>query len=411
MFTIVALIFQKALVCTVGGIRIGIFDVTSILLILRYLYTVKFKFLIDKIGKMAFTVWGAFFLISLLSGIFLNGYEIKIYGEYYGIFQIDSYYVKIDTSLLIVLGRLLLYIFVFVIIYNWFKDKESNDIEYFVVKTINISLIIITVVGVMQLANYYGLIDFSFVLEIVHDINSGGSAYYENYDRLYSCFAEPSYCAPWLNAVFWFLVCFKSRVNNKLRYLIMLIVFIEYLLCRSFTGYIAFVLMSLYWGYTNKGKKIFYLYLLVILFGIVVFIYSPLGSQIGKLVIEKSESTSGLARVAFIQDCYRVFFDTNFWGVGYMQIKSMTLISGLLAQVGIIGTMTFIIFIYNLLKIKTQSNIEKAVKIFFLATIVGGEVSCSGLHWLVEFWFGLYLYAMTSGYINHKIKRLKIREV
>ena len=96
-------------------------------------------------------------------------------------------------------------------------------------------------------------------------------------------------------------------------------------------------------------------------------------------------------------DCYRVFKETNFFGVGYMQIKSMTLISGLLAQVGVIGTIVFAVMIVRLLQRKIKNNVQVVAKMFFIASVIGGEISCSGLHWLAPFWFGLFLFALADG--------------
>lgn len=148
--------------------------------------------------------------------------------------------------------------------------------------------------------------------------------------------------------------------------------------------------------YSNKSKKSFVLSLVIVCMAFLAYIATPIGNTISAFIGDKINSTSGLSRFAYIVDCYRVFTETYLMGVGYMKIKCMTLISGLLAQVGIIGTVSFIWIVFKKLSRKNYTNAQNVTKVFLIATLVGGEISCSGLAYLAPFWYGLLLFAMTN---------------
>lgn len=129
---------------------------------------------------------------------------------------------------------------------------------------------------------------------------------------------------------------------------------------------------------------------------ILLYISTPIGNTISAIIGDKINSTSGLSRFAYIIDCYRVFTETYLMGVGYMKIKCMTLISGLLAKVGIIGTVSFIWIVFKKMSRNNYTNAQNVTKAFLIATLVGEEISCSGLIYLAPFWYGLLLFAMTN---------------
>ena len=397
MLTVISILFQNALFVSIGSARISIFEISALILILRYYVLRRERILLNKSAKQDMIVILLFFVITIIDCIIFNGYEIQLYTEYLGLHKIGVDKLSFDISTIIVLIRFAFYWIIFEIITNYVKhvDYKMNDKN--VISTIRVSVYIVCVLGVVQVLTSRGYINADFIMSIIHDKNMGAaSAYYSNYTRLFSTFAEPSYCAPWMNAAIWALVYCKKDINTIERNSLISVLLVEFVLSASSAGFLSMVLMFLYYMYSNKSKKSFVLSLVIVCMAFFAYIATPIGNTISAFIGDKINSTSGLSRFAYIVDCYRVFTETYLMGVGYMKIKCMTLISGLLAQVGIIGTVSFIWIVFKKLSRKNYTNAQNVTKVFLIATLVGGEISCSGLAYLAPFWYGLLLFAMTN---------------
>ena len=259
--TITSVIFQKVLLFTAGGVRITIFDISAIVLTLRWLIISKGKIQLLRVDKLVVLVFAVFFTQSMISGIVFNGYGIKLYDEWYGLYQSGTYYLTIDASLIIVLIRLLLYCLVYLAISSYARQNTEQSNEKCILEIIKVSVYAVLAIGAIQLLNYYEVANFDWIMRVIHDPNQGGSAYYLNYNRMYSCFSEPSYCAPWLNAAFWSLMYYKKESKERI---LLGLLLVGFLLSASFTGYIAFVVMYLIFVFQHKTKKAFCVNLVLI---------------------------------------------------------------------------------------------------------------------------------------------------
>lgn len=412
LLTVTSIIFQNALFICVGSIRISIFEISALILIMRYILLSHQKILLNKDSISVLLLILTFFFITILSGIIFNGYEIRLYSEYLGLYQIGTEKLSLDLSTLIVLIRFALYWIVYEIISNYVKKSDNKANDRNMINTLRISIYIVCIIGIIQVLTSRGYINGNLLMTVIHDKNMGAaSAYYSNYIRLFSSFAEPSYCAPWINAAIWALVYCKNEFNIMERNFLLLLLFVEFVLSASLTGVLAMAVMFLYYMYTNIKKRYFVLALVIVCVGIFIIIATPIGDSVSTFIDEKANSTSGLSRVAYISDCYRVFFETYLLGVGYMKIKSMTLLSSLFAQVGFIGASMFVWVLIKVLSRKNYTNAQKVTKVFFVATLIGGEISCSGLAYLAPFWYGLLLYAMTNygslSIVNQNMRGIK----
>lgn len=412
MLTVISTIFQNALFISIGSARVSIFEVSAIMLIFRYCVLVRRTNLFSsKNPKQELIVIFLFFLITIIDGIVYGGYEIKLYSEYLGLYQTGVEIVSINISTFIVLIRFALYWIIYDIITDYVSCSDYKINDKNAIKTLKVSIYIVCIVGIFQILTSRGYIDGSFVMSIIHDKNMGAaSAYYSNYIRLFSTFAEPSYCAPWMNAAIWALIYCDKYISVTEKRILIIILCMEFVLSLSYSGFLSMAVMILYYIYNNKSKKSFVLSVIILCTLCVLYIATPVGNTISGIIGEKVNSTSGLSRLAYIADCYRVFFETHCMGVGYMKIKSMTLLSGLFAQVGILGTISFVWLIIKKMSRRNITNSQNVTKIFLVAVLIGGEASCSGLAYLAPFWYGLLLFAMTN-YVHRDPARYEIGSV
>ena len=116
----------------------------------------------------------------------------------------------------------------------------------------------------------------------------------------------------------------------------------------------------------------------------------------------KLSSASGVTRLSYSEQCYSIFFQTFGFGLGFNQVQSMTLIGGLLAQVGLIGSLLFGAMLYKTYQNRSQDAIGRFSGLFFVLVLFGVEVSCSGILYSGPFWFVFYLLAACSAPFEKK---------
>ena len=409
MLTVVSIIFQVSLFVAIGNVRISIFEMSAFLLIFRYFILAKGKLVFSKTLKNFLIVALLFFIISIIDGMLFEGYEIKLYAEYMGLYRIGTEKLSIDYSLIIALFRFTLYGIVYEVISCHVKRNNVCVNDRNMLNTLRLAIYIVCIVGLIQILTSNGYLNLNSFMTVIHDERMGAaSAYYANYTRLFSTFAEPSYCAPWLNAALWAMVYCRENINKLEKRILIVILSIEFILSASATGYLAMIVMFLYYVYTNRSKKSFLVVVFLVFSAIIWMTITPMGKEILLYINDKATSTSGLSRFAYIQDCYCVFAETHFMGLGYMQIKCMTLLSGLFAQVGLIGTIVFCrMIVYLIRNNKRNTNAQRVSYVFFITMLIGSEISCSGLAYLATFWFAFLLLSMT----NYHVSKIVIESV
>lgn len=392
ILTITSLIFMGTSFFSSEVVSISIFEMSAILMIIRYVFIDNYRLYISKVMKMLMIVVIFMIMISILDGFIFSGFPIKLYIEYNKVmYDAGTDYVCVDSSFIIALFRLVLYVVSMMIICSY--SYISNDKEKIIIGTLTLSSVIVLSFGIIQWLTSKGIANLHFLVHLVH--NEGADAYTAGYDKLFSVFDEPSYCGPWLNALFWSLMFSKYKYRFKI--IIIAITGLELLLTLSSTGVICFCVMGIIWIFYKKidAKKI-----LALMLGIsaicIVFIFSSQGQRLLNEVVNKMNSTSGVARITYIKDCYDTMVKTFGLGVGYSQIKCMTLISGLLAQIGIVGTLIFVWTLFKLVKCESRKEEDVIAKTFFVAILIGTEVSCSGLVYAMPFWYGMMMISVIA---------------
>lgn len=272
------------------------------------------------------------------------------------------------------------------------REKKRIDSDW-MIQLFDKILIFVIIVGLVQVfvTNTGKSTKLLEVLFYSKDDNPGarsikGSG---NQLRLFSTFSEPSYCGAFLSASFWFVYTRNNRLT-KLGFA----TFVALLLSRSVTAYAA----------CCAGAVIYCVVCRVRLRDLMIGICSALVIflilwRIGyldvmfKAVFNKVGSVSDLQRSAWNREAWRVFCKTFFIGAGFSSVRASSLLLNSLGQVGIIGTLSFAVFILSLYKYgmrdrKITTNV--ATVVFLLVNVAGGVIACPD-YTLQSLWVGMYL--------------------
>lgn len=215
-----------------------------------------------------------------------------------------------------------------------------------------------------------------------NSLNSG------NRYRLYSTFSEPSYCANFLAAAFWYLYIKEKRIT-----ILSAIVLIEVLLTRSVTGYVAIlcgaiIYIALYMG---NLKRIIQLLSIIMIILLALWTLGYLQTIIN-IPLKKLNSFSMADRSTRDYEALSTFIKSYFIGVGFSSIRASSLLINLLAQIGIMGTILFTRFIIINLKpilAKKTNAVFQAHAMFLIIVLVGAIIACPDLTFPV-LWLGLF---------------------
>lgn len=217
--------------------------------------------------------------------------------------------------------------------------------------------------------------------------------------RMSGPFIENSMLALYMTPIFCYLVITYIEKQNKVRAIIILVTLFIGLFSKSSTfivGLFAFIIMITYIAiYSYYKKRDFYdfyfnnfiskiirnlniirknrkltiiISILSIICGIfiVFFISMNLNSLIGKLM---GQGESGHLRTANLIRHLGIFIKYPIAGVGFGSVRSGDLLSTWLAQLGIIGVVLFIIFIYSSIKKLKIFNRTFDLGLFFIICI------------------------------------------
>lgn len=398
MLVIISIIFMGTTFFSSNNINVSIFEISSFLLLIRVLLLNNGKIFIGKFSFFLLVL--IFFVItsSIFLGFLYKGYPVPLYIEFgKKMYSAGFHYVKIDIHLFIALIRFLLYGLTIIIICSCtdqLMNKQKN--KKVVLKTIIITSWIVIIVGIIQFAYSYNIIDTHLLVELFHNNNASTNAYVANYDKLYSVFAEPSYCGCWLNSILWGLII--SEIQFKSKKILIVLLFIEEILTISATAAISFFIMFIYWIiYKKIDKKKIFGFAGVVMILILVILFTSIGQRFWNELANKINSMSAIARFTYFRQCYQTFWNSSGLGIGYSQILSSTLISGLLAQIGLVGTSLFIVFFLAMIKKKANDSIEVLVKTIFISICIGTEISCSGIVYAMPLWFAIMLFVFCFG--------------
>lgn len=392
VLTIIATIFHSTSFIWIGESRITLFEICSLFLIIKFLFSFK-KISFDSIDKLLLLFLVLVWTGTVISSFVFSGMIIDNFHAINKVIYHDDYRrIALTGSTVIALLRLSLKILLFFIIRTVFRRCDNR--EKYMSIVIKFSLFVVLSFGLFQYVDSLKLFDFRWLITLVHDSRLvPGDAYYSGYDKLFSIFREPSYCGPWLNAFFWALVISKHKLikNN----FVIILIFIELVLTVSSTAVVSFVAMQVVYAReigVNKNSLIRIL-LFISLLVLCLLSFDIFNRNLSE-VISKLSSTSGIERVEKIRYCYELFLASYLFGVGFHQVESMSLFSGLLAQVGIVGSLVFCYALFKIIRTRSYNSVSKLSNVFILSIVISTELSCPGLLYVDTFWFGLYLWAL-----------------
>lgn len=270
----------------------------------RYEETVYWAKEVPLIPKMQWITQAIYFLIGLLV-VFIISYSYKTKKE------------------IIKVLKLLISGITFMVFWGWF-----GDFTFF------------TVIPYPQIFNHIGMWEFSIGKEALN-----------GFPRMASVTMEPSYFAQILIPVtpyfYWNFQTkeplFFSRKFHKRMYLFSLI---SLLVAITTTGILGFFLLIGLWLINNvrffsKRSKFFLIitYSIVVLFSVFFMI---------RYIIDVSGTYSGIERFKTVVFGYKYFLDYPILGLGWGVFPTYDFLINLLVNFGLLGTIPFFIFLYNI---------------------------------------------------------------
>lgn len=382
-------------------------DVTSLLFVMRFLGASRFDGKLDIRTALAM----AFVAFALLQGtaalLFFEGFELSSFDSVFlgydvagELIRTGSTSVSLSPGFFIAIGRLFLYLAAFcslvVLATSWSQFDRALSVRL----AIQGSFVLIVLVGIIQLLGSFDLIDSSPIMTLFHtEEYADSSAYYNNYRALYSVFSEPSYCGPWLMGLGWAVILegrnsTSSKVVGGIGIALGVLTF-------SATAMAVFI-VGLFIFIRRRANRQAGTIVLAFCALVIVCLATPPVRHLIEVSWYKLSSASGVTRLSYSEQCYSIFFQTFGFGLGFNQVQSMTLIGGLLAQVGLIGSLLFGAMLYKTYQNRSQDTIGRFSGLFFVLVLFGVEVSCSGILYSGPFWFVFYLLAACSAPFEKK---------
>ena len=214
--------------------------------------------------------------------------------------------------------------------------------------------------------------------------NEGYAQYWLQGLRLNATFAEPSYAGAFLASSSWALI-YYGKLKKLLFFVLLALV-----LNMSGTAIMAFMITGVFCVLFSSKMRIpcllgcFLLYLLAYLMS-----YDTL---IGEMVLSKSDSISGLARMGAVTYTIGMITDTYFIGVGLGSHRCFSFLTNLMSAVGFIGFFLFFYFIWALVKPILDKDSKKyaSIVIFGLVLFVAQCVAIPDFSFPIM-WMWIYL--------------------
>ena len=204
---------------------------------------------------------------------------------------------------------------------------------------------IVLVIGFFQIPMTMGVIPKLWLFKnfIYNDVSSSQFYIFNSfsYIRFFSTFQEPSYCAPFIIAMFFFFFESGRKTRENVRICIML--FLAIILTFSSTAYGCFSILIIIW-FLGSHNSILKKYILPIFFVGVVFFLTIGHSIIENVFLSKMESGSGLVRAQWNNFARQMFYNNIIFGAGYKTARASSLFYCLLGELGILGLIGYILF-------------------------------------------------------------------
>jgi len=353
-------------------------------------FKIKFKNKILKEISLYGIVFAFFAIIwSLIAPFIFAGYPVfppKLGIDFSAVYgpsplKFSEYNIAFSIYILFYVLTLL-----FIITTNW----DQNDLKI-LDRTFMISFLIILVTSISQILNFilktpdittylYTITTREFRLSVT------GS-----FPRVQATYQEPSMLAPFIVGVYSYYLYGTFKYKNLLHLTMTIVVLILILLSASTTAYISAMILTLLVFYFNLPLRIknYTVYIspsrtiinviiitvmLIIFMGVIFFTigFDSFISLINKFLINKSDTASYKNRVIADLHALKLFVDTYGFGVGLGSNRPSSLLPFLLSQLGFVGTLLFLVFIYKIMYFtyKSLKNTEYFQYFFLIPAVL-----------------------------------------
>lgn len=315
-----------------------------------------------------------------------------------GVFCIITTYKKnnpYDGNRNVMLYLIMLGIYIICYLSVWHASKRFNHRD--VDKIVTCVALYIAIIGVVQLLTTVNILPRNIILETFVYTPDTKSAYYlvSFYPRVFSVFMEPSYCAAFLVGSFYYIISKEKLDKYCVRLAIVLVV--EILLTFSSTAYGAFFVTGLIYLALCKNKKALkWLIPLAIVMGMLLLATGVLQQILNDVIFSKGTSGSGVTRAGWDRHAMAVFHDNPWFGVGYKGVRGSHLYTSILGQLGIVGTILYVLMILPLIIAGLKSKRTTSATLFLIGSIISQLIALPDLDFCV-FWEGMYIMALTLG--------------
>lgn len=384
-------IFQATAVINLDEKGISPLVVTELFFLLKYSRYLLSKFSINLqlccfFGAITYCTIMVFVSIYLFSGI-------EVFVPYLGIDNQAIYGgqpLSFSFSNLTQICYLLLHFLTLLTLYN-IKNSLSLCKVYLAV---NFCILFVCLFGYFEfILKSIGL--YSFINDFIYN-NEGYaqlslSTVFEVY-RLNSTFLEASYVGAFLASSFW--LSFYQR-----NLMLSVLCFIAIVLNLSGTGILSLCFGGILYIFMSKNKFYNFLFLAICLsIVLIVLYYSPYFNLIEQMITLKLSSESGISRMKGLIVGWNAYLDTYMLGVGIGSHRGGSFLFDILANLGLLGSSLFFLFIYFSIRQFVQYSLNSfslGMILFSITLLFAQIVAIPDLSFSI-FWFWVFISVIIS---------------
>lgn len=373
---LIGMLFQANNVLIIGEkLGIGPQIVTSVVYIIISIFPIRFKFGIHIEFRHIMSI---LFVGIMFYSSFING-------------RIQEAILYISMVLFYTVCANRLYYKAYI-----FSCKELNGAVY------NIAMFIVCV-GMLQFTICTNILPrLPIFTEIFWNDNIGSMpAYYISYyPRIFSTFLEPSYFAPFAVGAFYFLCC--TFQFTKKHCVIMGLLLIEIILTKSSTAYGCLLICGVMYIIVTKNYKALKILIPSAIF--TLMITWKFTDLLEEVILEKSNTGSAWTRSNLNKYAWQLFQHSPILGNGFSSARASSVIPTILAEMGVVGLVIFVLFLLSLIlrrdsslfQTKEEENFALGTNMFLISAVCAQVIAIPDMHFCV-FWFAVYLVSLASG--------------
>ncbi len=376
---------QSAAVVMIGGAAVGPQLFASTMLFVWVLLNSKSVLS----GKIVIKTKERYWRLSTVSIWLFFGYIA------FTTYQSDSTEINNNRNLYVI--QLLIYIICYLSVPYVTKRLDKKDVD----KIIEGVIIIVAVIGIIQFLTTSDILPRNFLLEtFVYNNSEENLAYNLYYPRVFSVFLEPSYCAPFLVGGFFYLI--SRETWNRKSLVLAIILAVEITLTFSATAYGATLITGIVYILVSKNKKsLKFLIPLAVPMLLLLFITGTMQNILSNVIFNKMGTSSAYTRNGWDMQAWDMFLKNPLFGMGYKMVRGSQLYISILGQLGIVGTILYILSVLPILLAGLRRSVATPVSMFLIGSIAAQMIAIPDLDFCV-FWLSMYLVRMMLAYGNNR---------